>query len=174
MTQRRQRTDILWDRNDFMTWEISEAAQGHFVWKKWTLDRIWLQSINPKICHKSQRFYFRWICCQTHYPQDPLLLNNIVLINLFITDISTWIWKYVCCCVVRLLTVWFPCLFLASVVLLDTTSVLGELGWKTYPINGVRRAALFVWFHCVSGPNWKATALLMRSITAMWTGQKQK
>lgn len=31
-------------------------------------------------------------------------------------------------------------LFLASVVLLDTTSVLGELGWKTYPINGVRRA----------------------------------
>lgn len=26
-----------------------------------------------------------------------------------------------------------------SVVLLDTTSVLGELGWKAYPINGVRR-----------------------------------
>lgn len=23
------------------------------------------------------------------------------------------------------------------VVLLDTTSVLGELGWKTYPVNGV-------------------------------------
>lgn len=30
-----------------------------------------------------------------------------------------------------------------SVVLLDTTSVLGELGWKTYPINGVRRRTLF-------------------------------
>lgn len=27
-----------------------------------------------------------------------------------------------------------------SVVLLDTTSVLGELGWKAYPINGVRRS----------------------------------
>lgn len=26
----------------------------------------------------------------------------------------------------------------SSVVLLDTTSVLGELGWKTYPMNGVR------------------------------------
>ncbi|MFT7808034.1 ephrin type-A receptor 6 [Arapaima gigas] len=24
-----------------------------------------------------------------------------------------------------------------QVVLLDTTAVLGELGWKTYPVNGV-------------------------------------
>uniref|UniRef100_A0AAQ5YUJ2 Ephrin type-A receptor 6 n=1 Tax=Amphiprion ocellaris TaxID=80972 RepID=A0AAQ5YUJ2_AMPOC len=30
----------------------------------------------------------------------------------------------------------FSPLFPVSVVLLDTTSVLGELGWKTYPING--------------------------------------
>lgn len=29
----------------------------------------------------------------------------------------------------------FPSLF--SVVLLDTTAVLGELDWKTYPVNGV-------------------------------------
>ncbi|KAK5921156.1 hypothetical protein CgunFtcFv8_024882 [Champsocephalus gunnari] len=28
-----------------------------------------------------------------------------------------------------------------QVVLLDTTSVLGELGWKTYPINGRSQAA---------------------------------
>lgn len=35
---------------------------------------------------------------------------------------------------------------LASVVLLDTTSVLGELGWKTYPINGVRWTFSFLLF----------------------------
>lgn len=28
-------------------------------------------------------------------------------------------------------------LYLIPVVLLDTTTVLGELGWKTYPLNGV-------------------------------------
>lgn len=41
---------------------------------------------------------------------------------------------------------------LASVVLLDTTSVLGELGWKTYPINGVRRTFpfFFVFVRCAS------------------------
>lgn len=37
----------------------------------------------------------------------------------------------------------FP-LLPVSVVLLDTTSVLGELGWKTYPINGVRRETLLL------------------------------
>ena len=37
-------------------------------------------------------------------------------------------------------------LFFFPVVLLDTTSVIGELGWRTYPINGVRQAR---WGFCV-------------------------
>ncbi len=35
----------------------------------------------------------------------------------------------------------YLCVFLI-VVLLDTTSVLGELSWKTYPINGVSNISL--------------------------------
>lgn len=35
----------------------------------------------------------------------------------------------------KFMQVFFFCLI--PVVLLDTTTVLGELGWKTYPLNGV-------------------------------------
>lgn len=64
--------------------------------------------------------------------------------NTFMTDIS------ISCVKIGLFVCWriangcvFPSPpFPISVVLLDTTSVLGELGWKTYPINGVRRATL--------------------------------
>lgn len=53
------------------------------------------------------------------------------------------VWKLACLCVDRLIMI---CALVSprpiSVVLLDTTSVLGELGWKTYPINGVRRTSL--------------------------------
>lgn len=38
-----------------------------------------------------------------------------------------------------------------SVVLLDTTSVLGELGWNTYPMNGVRECVFGFVCMCVSG-----------------------
>ena len=49
--------------------------------------------------------------------------------------------------------VFSPLIFLLiSVVLLDTTSVLGELGWKTYPINGVRTSTYAydycIWSYC--------------------------
>lgn len=38
-------------------------------------------------------------------------------------------------------------LFPLSVVLLDTTAALGELGWKTFPLNGVSHS-LF-WLYCL-------------------------
>lgn len=54
-------------------------------------------------------------------------------------------------CVDRLIMI---CAFVSlPVVLLDTTSVLGELGWKTYPINGVRRAT-FDFFSPSACPLW--------------------
>lgn len=40
-----------------------------------------------------------------------------------------------------------PFLFPFSVVLLDTTAVLGELGWKTFPLNGVSHSPF--WFYCL-------------------------
>lgn len=58
--------------------------------------------------------------------------------NTFLTDFSIYSVKENFLCVPRWLMYVFPPLILISVVLLDTTSVLGELGWKTYPINGVR------------------------------------
>lgn len=33
---------------------------------------------------------------------------------------------------------------LSKVVLLDTTTVLGELDWKTYPVNGVSEKSVFL------------------------------
>lgn len=50
--------------------------------------------------------------------------------------------------VATLLTDVYSPLIPISVVLLDTTSVLGELGWKTYPINGVRTVPLFHIIYC--------------------------
>lgn len=49
------------------------------------------------------------------------------------------VWKLACFGVDSLMICACVSLWLISVVLLDTTSVLGELGWKAYPINGVRR-----------------------------------
>ena len=40
-----------------------------------------------------------------------------------------------------------PFLFPFSVVLLDTTAALGELGWKTFPLNGVSHSPF--WFYCL-------------------------
>jgi len=40
-----------------------------------------------------------------------------------------------------------PFLFLFSVVLLDTTAAIGELGWKTFPLNGVSHPPF--WFYCL-------------------------
>lgn len=40
-----------------------------------------------------------------------------------------------------------PFLFPFSVVLLDTTAALGELGWKTFPLNGVSHSPF--WFCCL-------------------------
>lgn len=49
------------------------------------------------------------------------------------------VWKLVCFGVDNLIMICAcVCLWPIPVVLLDTTSVLGELGWKAYPINGVR------------------------------------
>uniref|UniRef100_A0A669AWD5 Ephrin type-A receptor 6 n=1 Tax=Oreochromis niloticus TaxID=8128 RepID=A0A669AWD5_ORENI len=56
--------------------------------------------------------------------------------NTFLTDFSIYSVKENFLCVPRWLMYVFSPLILISVVLLDTTSVLGELGWKTYPING--------------------------------------
>lgn len=39
-------------------------------------------------------------------------------------------------------------------MLLDTTSVIGELGWKTYPVNGVRKTA--EWRFCV----WHSVSMI--------------
>lgn len=61
-----------------------------------------------------------------------------VYMNTFLTDFSIYSVKENFLCVPRWLMYVFSPLILISVVLLDTTSVLGELGWKTYPINGVR------------------------------------
>ncbi|KAI5940232.1 Ephrin type-A receptor 6 [Manis javanica] len=33
-----------------------------------------------------------------------------------------------------------------QVVLLDTTTVLGELGWKTYPLNGILQSQISTLF----------------------------
>ena len=41
----------------------------------------------------------------------------------------------------------FFVVYLIPVVLLDTTTVLGELGWKTYPLNGV---SLNIFQNCYS------------------------
>lgn len=40
-----------------------------------------------------------------------------------------------------------PFLFPFSVVLLDTTAAIGELGWKTFPLNGVSHSPF--WFYCL-------------------------
>lgn len=37
----------------------------------------------------------------------------------------------------------FLTILLSLVVLLDTTTVLGELDWKTYPVNGVSDISTF-------------------------------
>lgn len=52
--------------------------------------------------------------------------------------------------------------FRISVVLLDTTSVLGELGWKTYPINGVRRATLLLIIFTVQCSKYMAIAAFIK------------
>lgn len=64
------------------------------------------------------------------------------------------VWKLACFGVDNLIMV-CACVSLwpISVVLLDTTSVLGELGWKAYPINGVRMSFFdfSFFFHFVHG-----------------------
>lgn len=58
-----------------------------------------------------------------------------------------------------------PFLFPFSVVLLDTTAALGELGWKTFPLNGVSHAPF--WFYCLEFgilPLWKWMAVILEWI----------
>lgn len=59
----------------------------------------------------------------------------------FVTDFQFPVWKLTCFGVDSLIRIYaYVSFWPISVVLLDTTSVLGELGWKAYPINGVRKS----------------------------------
>lgn len=150
-------------------------------WEDWgggdrLLTAIWLQSISRQIVsrvaknvaptvytaaliniHPKKSFLIIWKCLNEHV--YDWYFN-------FQCENGTWITNV---CV-------FPSPLLpVSVVLLDTTSVLGELGWKTYPINGVRRATFwFLPLVLLSGVPFSkrmASAASMSSMTLIWTGQ---
>lgn len=79
-------------------------------------------------------------------------------------------------------TAHIPFLFLFSVVLLDTTAALGELGWKTFPLNGVSHSPfhfycldldiLTLWKQMAIIPGWifLKYKLVRKILVVLWTG----